>query len=218
MITSKDTSRRPHRGLPDNRGEFACAFVRGRLVGFAKDMKICLRGQRKKTNRGWELTHAYFPALMSCCGMLEYLAQLRAGRTRGVGNPDIATYALKYLPQPDYNADIIRILFDAFRDSIAHRGIASGVWVDQNPATQGRRLTWNVHEDEDRPSIEVVAKEGVLTADPPWPCRYTHRVQIHLGRLWRDIHDSAHRYEKDIVASNALQDRFFRCMELLYPR
>jgi|SRR6266850_3690121 len=207
-----------HRGFPDNPEQFARAFVTGRLAGFTKDMRICLRGIRKRVNNRWVLTHAYFPALMSCCGMLEYLTGLYVGRTNGLGRREVTAYAIKYLPQPDYNADVIRILFDAFRNALAHRGIASGVWVDRHHATRGRRLTWKVFANATRPPIEVCVNEDVLKIDPPWPCRYTHRVHIRLGRLWLDIRNSANGYMADVVACQDLQKQFFQCMEELYPR
>ena len=218
MTTSKGRSRGPHRGMSNSPGQFARAFVDGRLGGFAKDIRICLRGTRIRSNNRSVITHAYFPALMSCCGMLEYLAGLHVGRINRLGTRDVIAYAIKYLPQPDYRADAIRVLFDAFRNAIAHRGIATGVWVDHHPATRGRRLTWKVHASATRPPLDVVASKGVLKIDPPWPCRFTHRVHIRLGRLWRDIRDSADRYIGDLDASQELQDHFFECMEQLYPR
>lgn len=218
MTTTKNRCTRPHRGAPDNPEQFARAFVRGRLSGFAKDMRICLKGIPTRANNRWVLTHAYFPALMACCGMLEYLAGLNVGRVNGLGRREVTAYATKYLPQPDYSADVIRVLYDAFRNAVAHRGIASGVWVDRHRATQGRRLTWKVFANATRPPLDVVAGEGVLKLDPPWPCQYTHRVHIRLGRLWRDIRNSANCYIADLVTSQDLQDKFFECMEELYPR
>lgn len=62
--------RAPHRGLANDNGAFAKQFVLDRLVGFEKDMKICLRPIRSSTRAAD--THAYFPALTACCGTLEY--------------------------------------------------------------------------------------------------------------------------------------------------
>ena len=213
MPTTKN-KRKPHRGAPDNPAQFAGHFLKARLSSFEKDMGICLTGIPSGTRSG--LTHAYFPALTTCCGMLEYLAGLYVGRIDGLGKKEITAYA-KYLPQPDYNAEAIRILFDAFRNAIAHRGIASGVWVDPHPATRGRRLTWKVLADSVRPALEVVAHQGVMKYDPPWPCPYSHRVHIHLGRLWRDIRSSVDGYITDLTVNQRLQDNFMKCMKRLYP-
>jgi hypothetical protein len=212
--TKNEPQGRPlHRGAPTDMALFAKKFLSGRLGGFEKDIRICLTGT--KTNDGY-VTHAYFPALGTCCGMLEYLAGLYVGRIDGLGRNEIINYS-KYLPQPDYNADAIRVLFEAFRNAVAHRGIASGVWIDQQPATQGRRLTWSVHADSASPALALVSAPGVIKRDSPWPCSYTHRFHIHLGRLWRDIRDSVNGYLGELVTSKALQSNFQNCMKQLYP-
>lgn len=129
---------------------------------------------------------------------------------------EVTAYA-KYLPQPDYNAEAIRVLFDAFRNAVAHRGIASGVWVDPTPCHARTQAYGKVLADAARPALEVVASQGEIKYDSHWPCPYTHRVHIHLGRLWRDIRDSVDGYLADLVASQTLQDEFVRCMKRLYP-
>ncbi|KAF0167110.1 MAG: hypothetical protein FD157_272 [Rhodocyclaceae bacterium] len=214
MAGTKERRRALHRGAPNNPQQFASFFLKGRLRGFEKDMRICLTGIPSDTRQG--LTHAYFPALTTCCGMLEYLAGLYAGRINGLGKREVAAYA-RYLPQPDYDDDAIRVLFDAFRNAVAHRGIASGVWVDKHPHMEGRRLTWKVLADTTRPALQIVASEGEIRYDSPWPCAYTHRVHIHLGRLWRDIRDSVDCYLAELVASEELQGKFMQCMKQLYP-
>jgi hypothetical protein len=156
---------------------------------------------------------------MSCFGMLEYLTGLHAGRVgRGVGSAQLNEYALKYLPQPAYNDDVMYVLFEPFRHPVAHRGIASGVWVDQRPQTQGRRLTWKLFAGSHMRAVTIEASAGVLTRDPPWKCRYTHRVHIHIGRLWRDIRDSANKYRADLESDQGLLDNFFQCMQRMYPQ
>lgn len=214
MSSTRDKRRLLHRGAPDDPAKFARAFLEARLGGFEKDMHICLQGVQSKDRRG--LTHAYFPALMNCCGMLEYLAGLYVGRIDGLGKKDVIAYA-KYLPQPDYNDEVIRVLFDAFRNAVAHRGIASGVWVDPHPNMQTRRLTWKVMADTARPALEVLANQSEIKFDSPWPCPYTHRVHIHLGRLWRDIRDSVEGYVDELATSQDLQNKFMKCMKRLYP-
>ncbi|GAB4507416.1 MAG: hypothetical protein Tsb0026_02760 [Sulfuricaulis sp.] len=148
--------------------------------------------------------------------MLEYLAGLYIGRIDRLGKKEVTAYA-RYLPQPDYNAEMIRVLFDAFRNAVSHRGIASGVWIDQHPATRGRRLTWKVLADATRPALEVINNPGVIKYDSPWPCPYTHRAHIRLGRLWRDIRDSVDGYITDLTVNQQLQDNFMKCMKRLYP-
>lgn len=209
--------RAPHRSLGDDAGAFAERFVLDRIAGFEKDLHICLTPVPSKTRRG--LTHAYFPALASCCGTLEYLAGLYKGHLAKVGWPDVAVWANRYLPQPDYAEDTVRVLVKAFRNSIAHRGIASGVWIDREPGTgPARRFTWKVLANSARPAISFVAEENALLNDPPWPCPYTHRAYFHLRSLSVDIRKGAIAYAEDVRDDIVLTKKFFACMRELYPR
>ncbi len=205
-----------HRGAGESMAEFAPHFIEGRLVGFEKDLRICLTavpspGKNKKT-------YAYFPALATCCSTLEYFAGLHRGDLKPAGWPQVAAFSAKYLPQPDFDSETIRVLFLAFRHPIAHRGIASGIWIDQsNGPRAGRRLVWKVTAGTNRPACRLVAEAGTLTKDPPWPAPYTHRVHIHLGALWIDIRNGARRYAKDVSVDLRLQENFRACMKRLYP-
>ena len=206
-----------HRGLVNSPGLFARRFVLDRVAGFEKDISICLTPTPSKTRPG--KTHAYFPALGACCGMIEYLTALRTGKTGGIGSQQVVQWAEEYLPATEYGSDEVRILFEAFRHSVAHRGIASGIWVDRSPGPgHGRRVTWKVKADAIRPAIQIVAESGVLTKDPPWECRYSHRVHIHLKSLKVDIREAAKRYGSEVVENLDLQERFLRCMRQLYPQ
>ena len=207
---------RSHRGAKGDIAKFARQFIKGRLEGFEKDMRICLTPIKLKTGSG--VTHAYLPALAACCGILEYLTALWRGNTRRIGWQQIADFAEHFLPQPDFNRETVRVLFEVFRHPVAHRGILSGVWVDRNNGTgAGRRLTWKVSADAKRPACEVVAETGVLRLDPPWPCSYTHRGHIHLRSLWGDIRKAATRYGNTIATDHQLQVSFNACMRQLYP-
>lgn len=205
-----------HRGTNGDMAKFAVRFLKGRVDGFEKDMKICLTPIKSK-NRS-NNTHAYFPALAACCGILEYLTALHRGNIRGGGWRQVADWAQIFLPQPDYNEDTIRILVGAFRHPVAHRGIASGVWVDQNHGLgRGRRLTWKVLADAKRPACEIVEEQGQLRRDPPWSCTYTHRVHIHLRGMWVDIREAANLYSNMLGTHEQLVGNFEACMRQLYP-
>jgi len=209
-------SRLLHRGAEGNTVEFARSFLTSRLEGFEKDMHICLKGVKAKGQS--RVTHAYFPALMACCGMLEYLAALYQGKVgETLNNAKISAYANEYLHQPDYAPEAIRILFDALRNPIAHRSIATGVWKDMHKDFRGRRLTWKVLAGSARPAIRLVDEVREIRRDSPWPCRYTHRVHVHLGSLWRDIADSVPRYLNALASDQKLQKHFDACMHELYP-
>jgi hypothetical protein len=195
---------------------FAPQFIEGRLVGFEKDMRICLTSVDSPD--GKKKTVAYFPALAACCSTLEYFVGLHRGSLKPAGWPEVAAFANSYLRQPDFNAETVRVLFQAFRHPVAHRGIASGVWVDQTPGqANGRRLVWAIAAGTKRPACLVVAEAGTLRRDPPWPVSYTHRVHIHLGSLWRDIADGARQYAADVAQRAELQTRFAACMKRMYP-
>lgn len=205
-----------HRGAGANGGEFAKKFVLARLDGFEKDIHICLKPAPSKSRPG--PTHAYFPALATCCGFLEYLTVLYRGSTNSPGWRNISNWALRYMRQPDYNEERVRILVEHFRHSVAHRGIATGVWVDREPGPEmGRRLTWKVSADALRPSIHIVPEANTLVRDSPWPCSYTHRVHIHLRALAIDLREGARSYAQDVSGATALQEKFFECMHRLYP-
>ena len=206
-----------HRGLADQQGAFAERFILGRMSGFEKDIKICLTAVPSTDRKG--LTHAYFPALAACLGTLEYMSGLFKGNIESVGWRDVWAWSQRYLPQPDYEEDVVRVLVEAFRNSIAHRGIASGVWVDKkpNPGMPKRRFTWSVHADSRRPAITFAAEDRILRSDPPWDCPYSHRAHIRLLALFVDIRAAANAYAEEVRENDKLQKKFFACMKQLYP-
>ncbi|MEW8438190.1 MAG: hypothetical protein AB2689_08525 [Candidatus Thiodiazotropha taylori] len=205
-----------HRGFPDDPGRFAEKFVIDRMGGFKKDMLICLTPSPSESRAS--PTHAYFPALAACCGTLEYLTALYTGRGGSLGWDQVAIFAENYLPQPDYSEDTIRVLMQAFRNSVAHRGIATGIWVDRNPKYLGRRVTWKVLANSARPAIQIIQEDGIIKYDPPWQCQYTHRVHIHLKSFGLDIRNAGREYATDVSFNSELQKMFFKIMRKLYPQ
>lgn len=204
-----------HRGAEGDAARFADRFIAGRVQGFRKDMRICLTSEPKPDGRGF--TCAFFPALGACCSLLEYLTGLYVGRLEGLGRRDVSRYAEAFLPQPAYDAEIVRILVEAFRNRVNHRGIASGVWVDRRPGTGNRRLVWSIKASDASPAIVVEAHAGTIVKDSPWPCVYTHRVTIRLRRLADDVVDSAGRFTAALHEDAKLRERFMACMREMYP-
>jgi len=178
-------------------------------------MEICLTPISSKTRKG--MTHAYFPALGACFGFLEYLTSLLRGNLNGIGWRDVANWTGRFLPQPDYDRELTRVFFEAFRHSVAHRGISTGIWIDRSKLPHWR-VTWKISADIHRPSCKLVPELGELRKDPPWPCRYTHRMHISLGALKADIVQGAATYATALDNDKELQDRFMACMRQLYPR
>jgi len=202
-------------GVPKGQdAAFARRYVRLRLTGgFMKDIAICLRGvPRKDGKRGF--THAYFPALAHCCSMLEYLSGLRAGTLRPE-KQDVIAFADAYMP--DYEPDAVRVLVDALRNTINHRGIANAVWVDPHHGHNGRRLTWFINAGRGKVAIEIRKAPGVVLETSPWPCPYTHRVHVWLSTLRRDIVRAGKVYADAIPHSSELERRFMKCMQGVFP-
>ncbi|MGF6874994.1 hypothetical protein [Paraburkholderia sp. MM5477-R1] len=209
------------RGSEGELATFAPRFLRGRLKGYQKDMKICLTGIPDPERPGKE-THAYFPALMACCSMLEYMACFYRGPGRDTGNTfkagwrDIARFLKKFLPGV-YDDDAVRVLHEFIRNAVAHRSIPSGVWIDEDKRNAGRRLVWRIYEDFDGPAIQIKEHAGTLTRDSPWECPHTHRVHVRLGKFSDDISTSIENYIVELERSAELQEKFEKCLRYLYP-
>lgn len=151
---------------------------------------------------------------MACCGLLEYATCFFVGRETFQGRlPDLQRFARKYLSH-GYSEDIIRVLHDLFRNSVAHRSIASGVWIDRR---LGRRIVWRVDETADEPAIEIKEEEGCLTRDSPWPCAFSHRAHIHLRTLANDLKNAIEQYAVTLKGDEKLLEHFHACMKSMYP-
>lgn len=191
-------------------------FVLRRLHSFEKDLTICLTGMKLKNSN--HVTHAYFPALATCFGFIEFLTSLYHGAIKSMGWSQVSTWAVNYLPQPDYNQNTMRLFFNAFRHPVAHRGIANGVWLDTNRnLSSGHRYSWIVKADARRPAINILSENGILSKDPPWDCPYDHRFHIHLRSLRVDLRQAAKCYAKELCSCKKLQKKFQNCMNILYP-
>ena len=197
----------------DDMAVFARDFLQRRLQGYRKDMQICLEPVASRGRAG--ITHAYFAALGASCGFLEYMAALFSGHVIGVGWQHVAAWTERFMPQPDYDRETTRILFSAFRHSIAHRGIATGIWVDRR-LTPHNRITWKLLANSRRPACALVAERGTLVKEPPWPCKYTHRMHIHLKALEIDLAAAVPRYASAVIEPRLLEN-FSSCMRQLYP-
>jgi hypothetical protein len=208
-------SKRPDdRNAANDMALFAKHFLESRLSGYRKEMRICLTPVASPSRAGG--THAYFAALGASCGFLEYMAALFSGHVNGVGWQQVAAWTARFMPQPDYDRETTRVFFSAFRHSVAHRGIATGIWVDRK-MTPHNRITWKLLADSRRPACTLVAESGHLVKDPPWPCKYTHRMHIHLRGLERDLAIALPGYVSAIATEPKLLENFSSCMRQLYP-
>ncbi|MGH7930168.1 MAG: hypothetical protein ACREQV_20515 [Candidatus Binatia bacterium] len=204
-----------HRGFEGDIAAFGYAFVSTRTIGFLKHIDICLTDT---PNDVGGVTHAYFPALATCCAFLEYMTGLARGRLDNVGWRDVAAWAQIYLPQPGYSTDVIAIVMRAFRNSVAHRGIAAGIWCDKSNHGQAtRRITWKLLETGGHPACQLIEEQGTLVKDPPWKCSYTHRMHIYLRTFADDLSAGARAFAENLRIDANLKRRFERAMNELYP-
>lgn len=183
-----------------------------------KDISICLTDTPSGKAEG-AITHAYFPALATCCAFLEYMTGLHRGRLAKVGWDAVSIWTTKYLGTAHYPSDLVRVLFDGFRHSVAHRGIATGIWLDRHPsAAPSRRITWRLEAGAERPACRLAEDVGTLVKDSPWPAPHTHRMHIHLRSLAEDLANGAEAYAVELPQEIALIENFKRAMQTLYPR
>lgn len=133
---------------PNDFALFAVKHVNDRMVGFRKDIRICLTPTTHPVTK--QPTLAFSPALGTCCATLEYLSSLFLGKN-DPSRPGIAEYAKNFLPDL-YNRPTIEMLYRAFRHAVAHRGIVSGVWIDEST---GNRIAWKLSDGASHPAIAV---------------------------------------------------------------
>jgi hypothetical protein len=92
--------------------EFARAFLRSHVGSIRKDIAICLTPNARRQ-------HAYFPALITCIAFADLLSGLYAGSLQTHGRKQLEKYAEKFM-KPEYTTYIVRVLYEFFRNKIAH--------------------------------------------------------------------------------------------------
>ena len=198
--------------------QYAVAYLEERLRGFDKDVKICLTG--KPSDNGSGLTYAYFPALLTCCAMLELLGNLYVGETRGSGWRRAIKYSGRFLDNRIYSNDNIILLFQVLRHPAAHMNTLSGVRKPGEGHYQDQRITWKIYADARYPAIKIKREAGVLKEQPPWDCPHDYRLYVRLDRLRYDIRDSVLEpggYLTELLSRKDLLRKFEKCMKQIYP-
>ena len=199
--------------------KYADAYLKDRLRGFDKDVKICLTGVPTKESTA--LTHAYFPALMNCCGMLELLGSLYRGDARNYCLRRVFDYSNTYLPQPEYSTENIVLLYEVLRHPTAHLSTGSGVRKPRHGSKKGQRITWKIYADARRPPIKLARDRDKLDEQSPWDSPHDYRLHIRLRRLQCDIRASVLNkggYLSDLLSKEDLMRNFKRCMRQIYPQ
>ena len=194
--------------------QFGCRFVRNRVDGFRKDIAICRRADRERR-------HAYFPALITCVGLLELLSGLYIGKLRDVGIEGLIKYVGRFIDKTEYTNLNMRVLYIGFRHKIAHLTYPYGVFDASVLSPKSRRLvTWRVYASRRLHALELVQEIGALAKDSPWPTPHTHRMLISIDKLKADIVKSTkgpNGYVAALKTRTDLQSNFAKCMVEFYP-
>jgi hypothetical protein len=196
-------------------------FVRERIKVFRKDLSICLKADPNGR-------HAYMPGLMTCVSLLELLSGLYAGKLKKIGLDGIINYTKKFMDSNAYSSDRLAVLYEAFRNKIAHITQPYGVFdthsVRENHILKNmpeRRITWKVNAANRYPPIDIISENGKLTKSPPWPVSYSHRCIVSIHRLKVDIPKSALKsggYLEHVSNDPDAQINFLKCMRDYFPQ
>jgi hypothetical protein len=199
---------------------FARKFFANRVETFRKDIAICLtpneRGQ-----------HAYFPALIICIAFAELLSGLYAGTLRDQKLVQLQEYAKEFM-KPEYTSDRRRLelLWVCLRHKVAHLAYPYAVFdTHSEPKTilhgqPRRRVTWSIHETEQRPAIEIndCPPQQLVKTPTPWLVSYDCRIEVSVRSLAIDIVWSIERYLQGLQSNPKTRENFDQCMEDYFPR
>lgn len=196
-------------------------FLTHRISMFDKDMQICLTGIPRKDDPSID-THAYFPALMACCGFLDLLGSLYKGDAKRSKTSWVVNYCQRFMANPDdYCNDNIVLLFEVVRHGAAHLGVGKGVVIPKYGTDDNKRITWTIDEHPGSPAIRLESDTGVvLKPTLPWCCPYDHRLHAYLPTLQADIRDSVLRtggYRESVMADHEPLGKFKQAMKDIYP-
>jgi hypothetical protein len=199
--------------------KFARAFLRSHVKAFRKDIAACLTPRRQ---------HAYFPALITCIAFADLLSGLHAGNLQNHGRKDLEQYAKKFM-KPHYTTYIVRVLYEFFRNKIAHLAYPYPV---SDTVTRAklfrdqpmRRITWTVSVGKRGPAIELedfAVPKWLRRSLRPWSMSYNCRARIRIRSLQIDIIKSIYGpsgYLRHLLTNQTAQERFAACMKDYYPR
>lgn len=203
--------------------EFAEQFLWERVRLYQKDVDICLTPSLRD---GLKPTHAYFPAFMSCMGLLDFASCLSVGCLRRNGWGHIGSYCEAHAPE--LNCPEFRVVFKGFRHKVAHGAHPYIVYKvcksDADGAYEGALVKWVFDERDLNPAVEVIPHERRPLSRPllPWPVAYDHSLTVYIGRLSRLVTDSIvtgpRSYLETIRTDDKALARFKQCMDEYYPR
>jgi hypothetical protein len=199
--------------------QFAARFFKDRVQSFRKDVGICLTAKA-------DGHHAYFPALITCIGFLDFLSGLNAGKLEGHGLTELKAYICKFFHRKgDYeHADILYVMF---RHKIAHLAYPYLVFdTATKPRDFGpphRRITWTVGIYRGKKPLELIVyptSRTLIKSVTPWPVSYDARMVVSLTTLRTDIIKSIYGpsgYLSHLRSDTNARGRFARCIKEYAP-
>ena len=198
---------------------FARKFLHGRVQLLNKDVEVCLTANR-------QVSHAYFPALMTCISFLDLLSGLHAGQLKGQGIEELVAYAAKFMTRTHYPELELTICYEMMRHKIAHLGHPYVVFdthsskkLKQSPP---KRVTWTLYATNRPLPLELVACPGssLQYTLRPWEVPYDHRLHISIHRFKVDAVNSINGptgYRAHLISDPGAKARFAGCMKEYYP-
>jgi len=195
---------------------FARKFTHGHVKRFRKDISICLTGRRKIGQKG-NYTHAYFPALMACVGILDLFSGLHAGDIEHHGLSELQKYARRFLPS--YNEEAIAVLYNCFRHKVAHLGHPYPVFdtrTKKKDFTGERKLVgWQVNATRRKPALllkKLDQPKAIKSAPRKWNVSYDHAMHVSVRQFASDIVESISGYLAYVRNDTGAKRRFEKCM------
>jgi hypothetical protein len=200
---------------------FARKFFANRVETFCKDIAIC----RTPDACG---EHAYFPALIICIAFADLLSGLYAGKLHRHGLKELKQYAAKFM-EPEYTSDRSRleILYECLRHKVAHLAYPYAVFDTDRAKSKTflgqtrRRVTWSVHETEQRPAIAITdypTPRQLVQTPTPWPVSYDCRIEVSVASLAKDIVGSIDGYLRHLESDRVAREHFAKCMKDYFPQ
>lgn len=171
--------------------EFAHELVTRRLAGFRKDVEVCLQPLSDEAAQAAGVESgkpAYFPALALCCAMVEFIGALYDGDPDkpGLGRESMeALIRDGFLSANEYSDKVVKVLWGAFRNKIAH--FAHPYWVTK---VGGMRLSLvvSIHPADHAVVITKAPPGTVVSSHPvPWEVPISDIAHVSIPKLRDDI-------------------------------
>jgi len=196
---------------------FAKVFLTGRIKGFRKDIRVCLRASKGRH-------HAYLPGLITCIAFFDLLSGLFCGKLDGHGHKEFVAFTTVFLDPARYTRDELDILYLGFRHKLAHLGHPYAVFdTGRKPRVfpgPKRRIAWTIYKTHRPRPITLTRVSPPMQlkhTKVPWPVSYDQRIEISVASLGIDARKAAEGYLAKLVDNAPLLENFRKCMTEFYP-